>query len=134
MKNLSFSGLPRILVIDDEEVLLRALERWLSRSFDVATCSSAEVALGLIRDGQVFDVVLCDIMLAGMSGMVFEGELTLRHPEVRRRLIFMTGGALTSEARAFIDSPSRVTLDKPLDFGALANAVSSILESHGPAY
>lgn len=63
-------ALPKVLCVDDEPSLLRAL-RWLLRSeFDVVVASDPVQALTLLRADD-FDVVLSDQRMPGMSGAEF---------------------------------------------------------------
>src|SRR5919112_2748644 len=59
---------PRVLVVDDEVGVRRALERGLSaEGMEVVTASDGPTALRVALTG-AFDVVLLDIMLPGLSG------------------------------------------------------------------
>ncbi|MDB4916464.1 MAG: response regulator receiver [Gemmatimonadetes bacterium] len=62
-------GRPRIIVVDDDEDVCRAIGRFLrARSFHVATeCSGAEV-LARLRE-EKFDLMLCDVRMPEMSGI-----------------------------------------------------------------
>ncbi len=61
----------KVLIIDDESMLLEVLQRRLMKDFDVTTTWDAEEALCWISEGWKFDVVLCDITMPGMSGPQF---------------------------------------------------------------
>jgi PAS domain S-box-containing protein len=87
----------RILVIDDEGMLLRAIKRILEDEDHEVTCiESAREALTLIDGGQRFDVILSDLMMPTMTGMEFYERLLAQHPEVARRVVFISGGAITA--------------------------------------
>ena len=59
---------PRVLVVDDELGVRRALQRGLgAEGMDVVTCADGPSALDIARTG-AFDVILLDIMLPGLSG------------------------------------------------------------------
>lgn len=63
-------ALPKVLCVDDEPSLLRAL-RWLLRSeFDVVVANDPVQALTLLRADD-FDVVLSDQRMPGMTGAEF---------------------------------------------------------------
>src|SRR5947208_5240208 len=60
--------IPRVLVVDDEVGVRRALERGLgAEGMDVVTAADGHEALRLALTG-AFDVVLLDVMLPGLSG------------------------------------------------------------------
>src|SRR5437762_5242959 len=59
----------RVLVVDDDSLLRKLLTEQLSRSeFDAAPAASGNEALKILGDSD-FDVVLLDIMMAGLSGL-----------------------------------------------------------------
>jgi CheY-like chemotaxis protein len=90
-----------------------ALGRTLRPHHDVTLATRAQEALERIEAGEHFDVVFCDLMMPGMSGMDFYSALQQRHPEQARRVIFLTGGAVTPQARAFLESVPSPHLEKP---------------------
>ena len=103
----------RILVVDDEPRMGKALQRLLAPSHDVAVAQSAREALALVEGGSRFDVVLCDLMMPGMSGMDLHAELARSAPEVAARMVFMTGGAYTASAQRFLETVPNRRLEKP---------------------
>lgn len=102
----------RVLVIDDEPQLVGVIERMLS-AHDVASTSSTAEALRLLSNGPLFAVVFCDLMMADMTGMQLYEELARTRPEVAARLVFMTAGAFTNEARDFLARVPNRHLEKP---------------------
>ena len=82
----------RILVVDDEPGVRRAVARTLSRAgHDVAEAGSAEEALELIRSPEVkpFEILLSDLIMPGASGLDLKREV-LRAGSVPSVLL-MTG-------------------------------------------
>ena len=103
----------RILVVDDEELVLRSVRRILSQEHDVVAMVSAEEALAVCAGGEKFDLILCDLMMPDMTGMDFHRELSLVSPEQADRMIFITGGAFTEKARVFLSETPKEHLEKP---------------------
>ena len=68
-----------------------------------------------IAKGDRYDVILCDLMMPVMTGMDLYAEVVRVAPKLVGRLVFMTGGAFTPRARAFLESVSNPCLEKPLD-------------------
>jgi PAS domain S-box-containing protein len=103
----------RILVVDDEELVLRSVRRILSQEHEVLAMVSAEEALAVCAGGEKFDLILCDLMMPDMTGMDFHRELSLVSPEQADRMIFITGGAFTEKARAFLSETPKEHIEKP---------------------
>jgi CheY-like chemotaxis protein len=105
----------RILVVDDEILLLEVMRRVLGSEHDVVTASDGQEALRLITEGPDFDFVFCDLTMSGMSGTDLLAHLQQTHPDLARRFVFLTGGAITAEsARALEEAPCGV-IEKPFD-------------------
>ena len=113
----------RVLVVDDEPLVGRAVARMLAPLHDVVTCTSARAALHLLERDTRFDVLLCDLMMPGMTGMQLHAELTARDPALARRMVFLTGGAFTDAGREFLDRVENGRVEKPFERGALREAV-----------
>jgi CheY-like chemotaxis protein len=109
----------RVLVVDDEMPVGNALKRSLGRRYEVIALDKAREALELIAGGRRFDAILCDLMMPEMTGPQFHEALSRVAPEQAQRITFMTGGAFTSEARAFLASTHHRCVDKPLDLKRL---------------
>jgi CheY-like chemotaxis protein len=109
----------RLLVVDDEAAVCKALRRNLGRWYEVVALERAREALDLILSGQRFDAILCDVVMPEMSGPQFFEALSQLAPEQARRITFMTGGAFTAEGQAFLASARSRIVDKPLDLQSL---------------
>lgn len=87
----SFSARPRVLVVDDDVIVLRALTRGLARYAEVVALDSGEAALRFLREDAAFDLVLCDVNLRGMSGLDVYAALAREMPVAASRLVLMSG-------------------------------------------
>ena len=59
----------RILGVDDEPLISKAIQRCLVNDHDVVALTRGAEALEKIRAGAEFDVILCDLMMPEMTGM-----------------------------------------------------------------
>jgi PAS domain S-box-containing protein len=103
----------RVLVIDDDPMVSAAVRRTLLPDHEVVTSNLTEAALELLRKGERFDVILCDVMMPNMTGVDFWQELDRFAPEETRRIVFLTGGAFAPQARQFLDSVPNLHIEKP---------------------
>jgi PAS domain S-box-containing protein len=123
----------RVLVVDDEPLVGRALVRMLSPLHDVVAHTSGRAALELLREDRAFDVVFCDLMMPGMTGMELHATLAAIAPDVAARMVFLTGGAFTPAAREFLDRVANPCLDKPVDRGTLRDIVARAIAPAAPS-
>jgi len=117
----------RVLIIDDEPMLLRVMTRLIEQKHDVVAMLSAELALTALERGEHFDVVLCDLLMPAMTGMDFYAQLVERFPAVAERVVFLSGGVFTRQAQAFMRTMSRPLVDKPFSRESLHGAVEAVL-------
>ncbi|HEV7557108.1 MAG TPA: PAS domain S-box protein [Kofleriaceae bacterium] len=118
----------RVLIVDDEVVFANSLRRMLSREHEVTVANSGRAALELLRAGERFDVILCDLMMPEITGMDVHAQLVQLSPEQAERMIFMTGGAFSPSGRQFLDRISNRCFDKPCDLEALRMAIRQRLD------
>ncbi|HEX3771081.1 MAG TPA: response regulator [Polyangiaceae bacterium] len=119
---------PRVLVVDDEPAVGRAMQRSLGGHLDVTTATSAQEALGLLNSGETYDVILSDLMMPEITGMDFYAELVRRDPARARQVVFMTGGAFTAKAREFLNSVSNPRVEKPVEVANLLAIVAGLVQ------
>jgi len=117
----------RVLVVDDEPAVGLAVRRVL-REHDVTVVTTAQEALSIITDGALFDVILSDLMMPGMSGMDLYGVLARQSPKMAARVVFVTGGAFTPEANAFLDRIANERMEKPFHFKQLRELVRKFVK------
>jgi len=91
------------------------LRRMLGRDHEVVVVQEAPAALQLLAGDDGFDVVLCDVMLPGMSGTELLAALKARYTALADRIVFLTGGAFSAEARAALATATNPVLEKPFD-------------------
>jgi PAS domain S-box-containing protein len=118
----------RVLVVDDETLLGRALARGLGSQHEVVAVDKAEEALQIL-DSQRFDVLLCDVRMPGMSGMDLYHELERRKPEYLDRLAFITAGPTDQKEQRFLESLQCPVLLKPFDIRELRHVIDGIAVS-----
>ncbi len=115
----------RVLVIDDDVGIGKALRRALRREHDVVVFQRAREALELLGRGEPFDVIFCDVMMPEISGIDFFQEIRRRLPKLAGRTVFLTGGGgFTNETLA--DLRSTRLIEKPFDI----NLVRAVVREH----
>lgn len=117
----------RILLVDDEEMVIRVLTRILSQGNDVVSTLEAKEALALCERGEKFDLILCDLMMPIMTGMELYHDLVRVAPDQANRMIFVTGGAFTDKARTFLSETLKEHIEKPFNAANLRAIVNRYL-------
>jgi CheY-like chemotaxis protein len=117
---------PRVLVIDDEEALVRTYRRCL-RGLDVVTAVGGKAALDVLEHDVDFDAVLCDLMMPSVDGPMVHEHIQRVAPHLDGRILFCSGGAFTPRARAFLERVPNVVLDKPVSSSQLRAAIDQLI-------
>ncbi len=93
-------SLPTILLVDDEEHSLNAMQMALEDDFECLTALNAKAAMQAMEDNYV-QVIFCDQRMPGTSGVEFLTEVRERWPDVIR--IIITGYTESSDMIAAIN-------------------------------
>jgi CheY-like chemotaxis protein len=120
----------RLLVVDDEPLIREILQEGLVGLGEVLAADSGRQALELIAAQPDFDLILCDLMMPDVTGAELAQHLERNAPELARRMIFLTGGAFSEEARAFLEG--RECLRKPVGLVEVIQAIKGRIGVLGP--
>ncbi|WP_237774453.1 response regulator transcription factor [Actinosynnema sp. ALI-1.44] len=116
---------PRVLVVDDEPGVRRALQRGLTaEGMDVVVASDGPSALHVARTGS-FDVILLDIMLPGLSG--YRVLQALRGEGVRTPVLLVSAKDGEIDQADGLDLGADGYLVKPFSFVVLVAQVRALL-------
>jgi CheY-like chemotaxis protein len=102
----------------------------LLREHEVTVVTKAKDVLDLLMSGRRFDVILSDLMMPEMSGMDLYDELAKRYPDAAKRVVFVTGGAFTPVANAFLDRVENQRVEKPFDAKSVRALVLRLAQPH----
>jgi len=103
----------RVLVIDDEPAIGAAIRAALREEHEVVVAHRAIDALGRLREGETFDLVLCDLVMPEIGGPEVYATIAERWPKLTARMVFMTGGAFTAATGDFIERVRPHVFPKP---------------------
>ena len=116
----------RVLVIDDEVPIANTMRDLLGARHDVTATTSVQDALAAVEGGRDFDVIFCDLMMPGKSGIELYEELKGGRPALASRIVFMTGGAFTKRAAEFLATTENRRVEKPFSLGLIERIVSEM--------
>jgi CheY-like chemotaxis protein len=114
----------RILIIDDDRPVAAAIALELNMH-DIVVTESGREALTLLRRDKDFDLILCDLMMPEVTGMEVYEALRTMDPALVERVVLMTGGAFTAQARRFLSEVDAQVLEKPFQAGQLLALVEA---------
>lgn len=112
---------PKILIVDDELQIIQMVQLCLEKAgFEVATAENAENAMKMLQL-DLYDTILTDVMMPGLDGIAFLGQVHQKWPEMP--VILMTGFAQMQMAVNAIKFGAFDFIHKPFDFEHLLKTV-----------
>jgi PAS domain S-box-containing protein len=115
-----------VAVIDDDPHVCRSLTRLLQSQHEVVAFTSPREALDEILGGRRFDAVLCDVMMPEMSGIEVYQQVLAYDAALAGRLVFVTGGAFSADARRFLEEGQHRVIEKPATQATLLRAIARV--------
>ncbi len=112
----------RVLVIDSDQATADAARLAVAAGDEVVVASSAHRAVELVLGGE-FDLILCDVRAAGLTGPALYRRLRGTRPRLASRMVFLAGAGLDAADRAFLEEPGRRVLTKPIDEAVVRRAL-----------
>lgn len=120
-----FRNRVRVLVVDDEPSICKALTMALSRAgYEAEYALSGEAALGVVRSQRI-DVLLIDLRIPDTRGDVVYEVAAAMQPHLRSQTLFMTGD-ITEKGHNLIAACRCNFLRKPFDLRDMLDAVSAL--------
>ena len=117
----------RILVVDDEALIRKALRRMLEKRHEVVTVESATEARQLLEKDHDFELIVCDMIMPHFSGVDLHQWLARVQADLAERVLFITGGAFTPKARQFLKEVDNPRIEKPFDVKKLIRMVDEMV-------
>jgi CheY-like chemotaxis protein len=112
----------RLLIVDDEILVARAVRRVFDKEFRVEIALDGQSALEKLRKMD-YDVVLCDVMMPGISGLEVYRQVRSENELLARRFVFATGGLFSQELSDSVKRLSNMIVEKPFDPAELRRVI-----------
>jgi len=107
------AGRNRLLIVDDEVEIRSMLSEILATDGPVVEeAVDGRDALARLSEKR-FDLVISDLIMPVLDGAGLYDELCRRHPDVVKRLVFITGDTLSPATRQFLKRAKRPGIEKP---------------------
>ena len=117
--------MPRVLVVDDDETIRDTLYELLSEEYLCQTAETAEKAFARL-EADVYDVVLTDISMPGLSGLELLGQVRQRFPDTP--VIIISGISDQEHAQGLIKLGAFDFLLKPFKLEVVEKSVQRAVE------
>ena len=119
----------RTLIVEDERDVAHLLQRLLlDQGYEVVLAANGQEALCVLgTDDHSFDLIISDIKMPGLGGCELYTHLEEIAPEMRRRMLFITGDTLSPSTSAFLQHRGLPHLDKPFTLMELTRAMEKLL-------
>lgn len=115
----------RVLLVDDEDEMVTTLtERLQLRAIDADCVFSGKDAITLVRE-KMYDVVVLDMKMPGMSGLETMEQIQEIRPETK--IIFLTGHGSVADCEASKKGGACSYLLKPVDIEVLIDKMHEAL-------
>ncbi len=117
--------MPKILVVDDDEIIRDTLYELLSEDYLCQTAETAEKAFARL-EADSYDVLLTDISMPGLSGLELLGHVRQRFPNTP--VIIISGIGDREHAQGLIKLGAFDFLLKPFSLEVVEKSVKRALE------
>lgn len=107
-------------------MIAKSVRRMLE-DFDVTVLDNGLEAFERISAGERFELILSDLSVPGMTGLELHAALEGTAPELRGRMVFMSGGASSPEMQSSLDRLGCPLLEKPFDRKTLFATITPLL-------
>lgn len=126
MARIPFNYRPRVLVIDDEPSICKALSMALSKAgFDATVTQCGEEGIRKIAT-EHFDALLLDLRIPDMRGDVIFQMAIAHQPHLRAQTLFITGD-ITEHAQRMIDACVCPFVLKPFDLADISDTLHAMV-------
>ncbi|MCR9244994.1 MAG: sigma-54 dependent transcriptional regulator [bacterium] len=127
MKNLSFPGLPRVLIVDDEEGVREGLRSMLQREgLQVETAGTAEEGVRRV-EARSFDIIFLDLNLPGADGLSMLGKLRRGSPPAD--IVILTGYGTVANTVESMRKGACDVIEKPFSSDRILAVTRRVLET-----
>ena len=120
----------RILVVDDEPGVRALLDSVLKKvGYSVDTIGDSKAAMDIIDAGTIYNVILLDIRMPGISGIELYTLATRKMPSLKSKIIFITGDVMGLDIKTFLNQNNLPYLSKPFDIELLKGKIKTVLKA-----
>jgi signal transduction histidine kinase len=119
-----------ILIVDDDRDVAETLGDLLQvDGHHVELVANGMLALEKLHS-QTYDLILSDVRMPDTDGPRLYTQLERQHPELLRRVAFLTGDTLSAETREFLERTRVPTMAKPFTLEQVRQVLQQVTQKH----
>jgi DNA-binding response OmpR family regulator len=119
----------RILVVEDDESVRQLLARQLGTEYEVQQAADAQQALQVLGAMKPLpDLIICDVMMPGMTGVQFAKQLKGTNEYKAVPIIFLTARTGALDVIEGINAGARHYITKPFNMKDLLDKVAKAMK------
>ncbi len=118
----------RILVVEDDETVRTLLVRQLQTAYEVHQAGDAQAALKTLEQIHAPDLIICDVMMPGMTGVQFAKHLKGINEFKQVPIIFLTARTGALDVIEGINAGARHYITKPFNMKDLLDKVAKAMK------
>ena len=122
------AGVKTILVVEDDESVRTLIAKQLSTEYTVYQAPEAQSALQLLGTIRPPDLIVCDVMMPGMTGIQFAKHLKGVDAFKQIPIIFLTAKAGALDVIEGINAGARHYITKPFNMKELLEKVAKAIK------
>lgn len=123
-----------IMILDDEEIILDLHYHMLTQmGHQPNLYKSAKEAISALEH-KTYDLILADIKMPRMNGRKFYETIKKKHPQLRERVVFITGDVLNEATNRFIKNSRLQVLYKPFVLKQLEEVIEPFMKGPTPTH
>ncbi len=120
----------RVLVADDDPEICMLINTILRNGpYDITTCNDAESALVHIKRDRAFDIIICDFMLPGISGIDLITQVRALPVTASTPIIMVSGHNNYAMDQRAKNAGANAFLNKPFTLSQLRTTVANLLQN-----
>jgi DNA-binding response OmpR family regulator len=118
----------KILVVEDDETVRTLLVRQLQTVYEVHQAADAQAALKMLEQIHAPDLIICDVMMPGMTGVQFAKHLRGTNEYKQVPIIFLTARTGALDVIEGINAGARHYITKPFNMKDLLDKVAKVMK------
>ena len=120
---------PKVLFVDDDWKMLSSYRTMVTGYLDAEFVASSDDAFNRLLSSSPPEIVVCDVVMPGLSGADIYRRAVLLDPRWANRFVFITGAASTPSVAEFLNTLNVRVFHKPVAADRLLDILKQMTEA-----